>query len=184
MTDSYPQSGVPTDWNKFASQMNEQFFEAMEKNMEAQAEFVEKWSETVESGEFGEMKFGDSVEGYRRAYEAWMDAAEQMVERANDSMEGEDVEFEEFRDIWLNTANKAFKEVMNTTAFAAWTGSSVGQMLEMQQQADEAAEETLHQLGFATEGDVTEIGDRLVELERRQHAVEQKLDRVLEHLEE
>ncbi|WP_439026290.1 poly(R)-hydroxyalkanoic acid synthase subunit [Haloarchaeobius sp. DT45] len=184
MTDSYPQAAVPTDWNDFVTRMNEQFFEAMEKNMEAQAEFVEQWSQTVDGEGMGEMNFGDGVEGYRRAYQAWMEAADQMVERASDSMEGEDVEFEEFRDIWLNTANKAFKEVMDTTAFAAWTGSSVGQMLEMQQQADEAAEDTLHTLGFATEGDVAEIGDRLVELERRQHAVEQKLDRVLEHLEE
>ena len=55
---------------------------------------------------------------------------------------------------------------------------------ELQQQADEASQETLRSLGFATEDDVVEIGDRLVELERRQHAVEQKLDRVLEHLEE
>jgi hypothetical protein len=29
-----------------------------------------------------------------------------------------------------------------------------------------------------------EVGERLVELERRQHAVEEKLDRVIEHLEE
>ncbi|WP_435349444.1 poly(R)-hydroxyalkanoic acid synthase subunit [Haloarchaeobius sp. HRN-SO-5] len=184
MTDSYSQTSVPADWSEFVSRMNEQFFEAMEKNMEAQAEFVEQWSQTVESGDGAAVNVEDSVQGYRRAYEAWMDAADQMVERANDSMQGEDVEFEEFRDIWLNTANKAFKEAMSTTAFAAWTGSSVGQMLEMQQQADEAAEETLHTLGFATEGDAAEIGDRLVELERRQHAVEQKLDRVIEHLEE
>ena len=184
MTDSYPQSTVPTEWNDFVSRMNEQFFEAMEKNMEAQAEFVEQWSETVEGTgqEMGDLD--ESVEGYRRAYEAWMDAAEQMIERTEDGMQGEEVEFEEFRDIWLNTANQAFKEVMSTSAFAAWTGSSVGQMLEMQQQADEAAEDTLHTLGFATEGDVEEIGDRLVELERRQHAVEKKLDCVLEHVEE
>ncbi|MFB1065590.1 poly(R)-hydroxyalkanoic acid synthase subunit [Natrinema sp. H-ect4] len=180
MSDSQPPM---QDWNAFAEQWNEQFLEALEDNMEAQAQFVESWSETV--GEASDdTEISDGVEGYARAYETWMTASQQMVERANDQLEGEDVDIEEFRDIWLNTANEAFKEVMSTTAFAKMTGETVGDVLELQEQADEAAQETLNSLGFATEGDVVEIGDRLVELERRQHAVEQKLDRVLEHVED
>ncbi|MFC6766242.1 poly(R)-hydroxyalkanoic acid synthase subunit PhaE [Natrinema soli] len=180
MSDSQPPM---QDWNAFAEQWNEQFLEALEDNMEAQAQFVESWSETV--GEVSDdSELSDGVEGYARAYETWMNASQQMVERANDQLEGEDVDVEEFRDIWLNTANEAFKEVMSTTAFAKMTGETVGDVLELQEQADEAAQETLNSLGFATEGDVVEIGDRLVELERRQHAVEEKLDRVLEHLED
>ncbi|WP_222918306.1 poly(R)-hydroxyalkanoic acid synthase subunit PhaE [Natrinema sp. SYSU A 869] len=180
MSDSQPPM---QDWNAFAEQWNEQFLEALEDNMEAQAQFVESWSETV--GEVSEdNEISDGVEGYARAYETWMNASQQMVERMNDQLEGEDVDVEEFRDIWLNTANEAFKDVMSTTAFAKMTGETVGDVLEMQQQADEAAQETLRSLGFATQDDVVEIGDRLVELERRQHTVEQKLDRVLDHLED
>jgi len=179
MTDSQPQS---QNWNAFVEQWNEQFLEALEDNMEAQAQFVESWSETV--GEVSDdNELSDGVEGYARAYDTWMNASQQMVERMNDQLEGEDVDVEEFRDIWLNTANEAFKDVMSTTAFAKMTGETVGDVLELQQQADEASQETLRSLGFATEDDVVEIGDRLVELERRQHAVEEKLDRVLEHLE-
>ncbi len=175
-----PQAG---DWNAFVEQWNEQFLDALEDNMEAQAQFVERWSESV--GDLSEEEeLSDGVEGYARAYETWMNASQQMVERMNDQLEGEDVDIEEFRDIWLNTANEAFKDVMSTTAFAKMTGETVGDVLELQQEADEAAQETLHTLGFATEDDVVEVGDRLVELERRQHAVEQKLDRVLDHLEE
>ncbi|MEY7847760.1 poly(R)-hydroxyalkanoic acid synthase subunit PhaE [Natrarchaeobius sp. A-rgal3] len=171
------------NWNAFVEQWNEQFLDALEDNMEAQAQFVENWSETV--GEVSEdEEISDGVEGYARAYETWMNASQQMVDRMNDTLEGEDVELEEFRDIWLNTANEAFKDVMSTTAFARMTGETVGDVLELQQQADEASEETLRTLGFATESGVLEVGDRLVELERRQHAVERKLDRVLEHLEE
>ncbi|GAB3030112.1 poly(R)-hydroxyalkanoic acid synthase subunit PhaE [Natronobiforma cellulositropha] len=173
----------PQNWNAFAEQWNEQFLDALETNMEAQAEFVESWSETVEQvSEDNEISEG--VEGYARAYEVWMTASQQLVERVNDAVEGEEVELEEFRDIWLNTANEAFKEVMSTTAFARMTGETVGDVLEAQQQADEAAETTLKTLGFATSGDVVEVGDRLVELERRQHAVETKLDRILEELSE
>jgi len=180
MTDSQPQT---QNWNAFVEQWNEQFLEALEDNMEAQAQFVESWSETV--GEVSEdTELSDGVEGYARAYETWMNASQQMVERMNDQLEGEDVDVEEFRDIWLNTANEAFKDVMSTTAFAKMTGETVGDVLELQQQADEASQETLRSLGFATEDDVVEIGDRLVELERRQHAVEEKLDRVLEHIED
>ncbi|WP_276254189.1 poly(R)-hydroxyalkanoic acid synthase subunit PhaE [Halomontanus rarus] len=179
MADSNTQ---PPNWNAFAEQWNEQFLEALEGNMEAQAEFIESWSETVEKTT-EKNEISDGVEGYARAYEAWMNASQQMVDRMNDTLEGEDVELEEFRDIWLNTSNEAFKEVMSTTAFAKMTGETVGDVLEAQQQADEAAETTLRTLGFATESDVVEVGDRLVELERRQHAVEEKLDRVLETLE-
>ncbi len=180
MADSQPQA---QNWNAFVEQWNEQFLEALEDNMEAQARFVESWSETV--GELSEdSEISDGVEGYARAYETWMNASQQMVERVNDQFEGEDVDVEEFRDIWLNTANEAFKDVMSTTAFAKMTGETVGDVLELQQEADEASQETLRSLGFATEDDIVEIGDRLVELERRQHAVEEKLDRVLEHLED
>ncbi|WP_440764322.1 poly(R)-hydroxyalkanoic acid synthase subunit [Natronorubrum sp. DTA7] len=180
MTDSQPQD---QNWNAVVEQWNEQFMDAIEENMEAQAQFVESWSEAVgEATEENEVSEG--VEGYARAYETWMNASQQMVERMNDQMDGEEVDMEEFRDIWLNTANDAFKDVMSTTAFARMTGETVGDILELQQQADEASQETLSQLGFATEDTVVEVGDRLVELERRQHAVEQKLDRVLDHLEE
>ncbi|MFC4245437.1 poly(R)-hydroxyalkanoic acid synthase subunit PhaE [Natribaculum luteum] len=180
MTDSQPQT---QNWNALVEQWNEQFLEALEQNMEAQAQFVESWSEAVEETA-DDVEAAEGVEGYARAYDAWMNASQQMVERMNDVVEGEDVDLEEFRDIWLNTANEAFKEVMSTTAFARMTGETVGDVLEAQQQADEAAETTLRTLGFATESDVVEVGDRLVELERRQHAVEQKLDRVLEELQE
>ncbi len=180
MTDSQPQT---QNWNAFVEQWNEQFLEALEQNMEAQAQFVESWSEAVEETT-DDVEVADGVEGYARAYDAWMNASQQMVERMNDVVEGEDVDLEEFRDVWLNTANEAFKEVMSTTAFARMTGETVGDVLEAQQQADEAAETTLRTLGFATGSDVVEVGDRLVELERRQHAVEQKLDRVLEELQE
>ncbi|ELZ17876.1 hypothetical protein C477_11747 [Haloterrigena salina JCM 13891] len=180
MSDSQPQSH---EWNEVVEQWNEQFMNALEENMEAQAQFVESWSDAVgEATEENEISEG--VEGYAKAYETWMNASQQMVERMNDQLEGEDVDVEEFRDIWLNTANEAFKDVMSTTAFARMTGETVGDVLEMQQQAQETSQETLRTLGFATEDDVVEIGDRLVELERRQHDVEQKLDRVLEHLEE
>jgi hypothetical protein len=171
------------DWNEFAERMSEQFTTALEQNVEAQAQFVETWFDTLEE----RMDAGsadETMDGYARAYEAWMTAATEQLERSSDVLEGEDVDAEEFRDLWLNTANEAFSEVMATPAFAAATGQTVEQALEMRQQVDEAAQDTLSELGFATEGDVVEVGERLVELERRQHDVEQKLDRVLEHLED
>ena len=183
MADSFDPDDAARNWNDFVERMNQQFMDAFEQNVEAQAEFVESWSETLESASEGD-ELSEGVQGYARAYEAWMDAAQRMVDRVNDSMQGEDIEVEEFRDIWLNTANEAFKEAMSTTAFAAATGESVQQALDLRQQAGEASESTLSELGFATEGQIVEVGERLVELERRQHAVERKLDRIIEELEE
>ena len=59
MTDSQPHT---QNWNAFVEQWNEQFLEALEDNMEAQAQFVESWSETV--GEVSEdAELSDGVEG-------------------------------------------------------------------------------------------------------------------------
>jgi len=56
-------------------------------------------------------------------------------------------------------------------------------MLEASEQVDQMSQEALHSFGFATEEDIEEVGGRLIELERRQHAVEQKLDHIIEMLE-
>lgn len=183
MTDTYDTDAVQNSWTEFIEQMNEQFVDAFEENIEAQAEFVEAWSDTVDSASSDE-QLSEGVEGYAKAYQVWMEAAEEMVERTGDAAAGEDVSVDEFRDIWLNNANQAFKEVMSTSAFAAMTGETVSDTLEVQQMADESAETTLRQLRMPTQSDIEEIGDRLVELERRQHAVEQKIDRVLEHVQD
>jgi len=45
------------------------------------------------------------------------------------------------------------------------------------------SQDALAQMGFPTRENINEVAERLVELERRQHAVEQKLDRIIEQLE-
>lgn len=163
------------DWASFVEQMNEQMMEAYDQNIKAQGEFVNSWMDTFDDS-MEAVEHTDGIEGYAKAYETWMDAAETQLELATDSLQGEDVDIEEFRDIWLTAANDAFKDVMGTTAFAAMTGQTVQDAMEFRKQSDQAAQETLHQLGFSTRGDVQEVGDRLVELERRQQGIEDKLD--------
>lgn len=175
---------IQNEWTEMVEEMNDAVADSMEQNMKAQAAFVESWTDAVEDTIPEQENLADGMDGYNRAYEEWIDAAEQMVERSTDAAQGEDVDPAEFRDIWLQSANEAFKHVMSTSAFAAANGQLVESMMEMQQEADELSQDTLEQLGFPTRDDVDEVGERLIELERRQHAVEQKLDRVLEHLEE
>jgi hypothetical protein len=165
-------------------QMNEAVAESVEQNMEAQAAFMESWADAVEDSVPEEDVLAEGIEGYGNAYEVWMDAAERMFERTSDAAAGEEVEPSEFRDIWLQSANEAFKEVMGTSAFAAANGQLVESMLEMRQEADEIGQDTIAQLGFPTRDDVEEVGERLVELERRQQKLEQKLDRILDAVEE
>lgn len=179
------------EWANFVAQMNEQLVDTMEASARAQAKFVESWLDSVEP--MDEELFTEGMEGYARAYEVWMDAAEETAEEAAAVDDGE-FSPDEFRDLWLDAANEAFKEVMSTDAFASFTGQAVEDALELRQAADESTQETLHELGFATERDVREVGERLVEFERRQKKVErrlervdeidQKLDRVLDRLEE
>ncbi len=179
MTDS--NDTTETDWEAFMEQANERYLDAFERNVEAQAAFVETWMDAIEDSADGE-HIEDGLEGYAKAYKAWMRAAEDQVERMNATLEGSDVSTEAFRDRWLNAANEAFKEVMSTSAFAAATGDTVESALDLKREADEYAEETLHSLGFATVGDVEEVGERLIEVERRQQRIEERLDDILEEL--
>lgn len=179
------QQDTGEEWSAFVDDVNDAFLDALERNVEAQTQFVESWLDAVEeSTDTSTETMSDGLDGYARAYRVWMNAAEQQFERTEDLLEGEDVTVDEFRDVWLNSANEAFKEVMSTSAFAAATGQTVEDAMEARQQVDEAAATTLRSLGFATTEDVDEVGERLVELERRQHAVESKLDRVLDAVED
>lgn len=175
---------VGAEYSEMAEEMNEAVAESIEQNMQAQAAFVESWTEALSGSVMEDDELAEGVEGYNRASEVWMDAAERMFERSADAAKGEDVDPTEFRDIWLQSANDAAKEIMGTSAFAAANGQLIQSMLDMRQQADDVSQETLADLGFATGGDVEEVGERLIELERRQHAVEEKLDRILEAIEE
>ena len=171
------------EWTEMVEQMNEAVSESVEQNMKAQAAFVESWADAVEDSVPEEENVAEGMQGYNQAYEEWVDAAEQMVERSTDAAQGEDVDPAEFRDIWLKSANEAFKHVMGTSAFAAANGQLVESMMEMQQDAQEMNQDAIAQMGFPTRENVDEVAERLVELERRQHAVEEKLDRILEQLE-
>jgi len=175
---------VQDEWSRMVEQMNDAVADSVEQNMEAQAAFMESWADAVEDSVPEEDAIADGFQGYNRAYEVWMDAAERMFERSSDAAAGEDVDPAEFRDIWLQSANEAFKEVMSTSAFAAANGQLVESMLEMRQEADEIGQDTIAQLGFPTRDDMDEVAERIVELERRQHAIEQKLDRILDAVEE
>lgn len=172
------------EWNQMAEEMNEALAESFEQSMQAQTAFMESWEDVFADSAPDEETLASGVEGYNEAYEVWMDAAEQMFERSMDAAQGEEVDATEFRDIWLQSANKAFKEVMETSAFAAANGQLIQSMLELRKEADDVTQESLGDIGFATRDDVVEVGERLVELERRQQDLEDKLDRVLDALEE
>lgn len=182
MTQTPDPNEIQQYWQRAIEQMNDQWAEALQRNVDAQSRFVEAWLDTLDQS-MDEDTVEDAVDGYRRAYETWMEAAEESVERMSDSVGDERIPVEELRDTWLNAANQSFKELMSTSAFAAVAGETVEESLEFRQQLDEVANTTLHEMGLPTEADIQEVGDRLVDLERRQHAVEEKLDRILESLE-
>ena len=169
--------------DEFVEQITETYVTALDQSIDAQSEFVEAWTEAAEQSVSGSQA-EEGYEGSLRAYDAWMDATETALDRMGDAVEGDELDPGELRDVWLRAANDAFKETMSTTAFAAATGQSVSDTLDLREGAEEAGEETLHALGFASVGDVREVGERLVETERRLHAVEQKLDRVLDAVDE
>ncbi|WP_436902069.1 poly(R)-hydroxyalkanoic acid synthase subunit PhaE [Halovenus halobia] len=177
-------SNQQQEWGDLFGQMNEAVAESFEKNLEAQSAMMESWMGSFEDSVPDDEVMGDGMEGMAGAYEVWMSAAEEMFERTTDAAQGDDVAPQEFRDIWLRSANEAFSEVLSTTAFAHANGQLVEQVMEMQEEMTEMTEDQLATMGIATNEDVQEVGERLIELERRQHTVEQKLDQILDALEE
>jgi len=177
-------SNQQQQWTDLFEQMNEAVAESVERNLEAQSAMIESWTGDMDGSMPDEDTMAEGMEGFASAYEVWMDAAEEMFDRTADMAEGEEVSPDEFRDIWLRSANEAFSEVMSTSAFAAANGELVEQVMEMQREVDEMTQDQLAQAGLATRDDVEEVGKRLVELERRQHRVENKLDQLIEAVEE
>ncbi|MFB6297962.1 MAG: poly(R)-hydroxyalkanoic acid synthase subunit PhaE [Salinirussus sp.] len=172
-------SDVQEEYRAMFEEMNEAVAESMERNARAGAAFVETWADAVDGSVPDDEALSEGIDGYGRAYEVWIDAAEELFEQTTAAAEGEDVDPAEIRDVWLDAANDAFKEVMSTAAFADANGRFVEAMMDARQEFDEVTQETIAEIGLPTRSDVEEVGERLVELERRQHAVETKLDRLL-----
>ena len=174
----------PDDWGKFVSQANDAFLGALEAQMKAQAALVQSWNETMVEQIDDPTMQEETLDSFAEAWDIWVSLSEKQYQNALEGMEEGEFSSEEFRDEWLSAANNAFKEVMGTNAYAAATGNTVEAVLTAQREADAAAQDTLSVLGFATRDDITEVGERLVELERRQHAIENKLDQLLDWAEE
>ncbi len=170
----------PTD---IFTEMNDELVSGVEQYLEAQQSFLDAWQRSIEQST-DDALVTSGVSGITDAYEIWMDASNQWMEQFAAAAEGEELDPREIRDIWLRAANDSSKALMNTEAFAKLTGESVSDSLELQRQRDEALQAMMEGMGMASSETVEEVGDRLVELERRQHAVEEKLDRLLEHLED
>ena len=177
------QTATGEQWGEYVEQLNQSFVEAFEQNMRMQTEFLDSLRDSLDDSSLDETTV-DGMQGVSRAYEVWIEAADAQQELLTESLRGEEIDLESFRDLYLNAANEAFKEVMGTSAFAAATGQTVGEMLEASEQLDRMNQQTLQSVGFATEADIAEVGERLVELERRQHTLETKLDQVIEMLED
>ena len=163
--------------------INEMFATTVERNVEAQAAFVEAMSETMLETVPDENELAGGLEGYASASEVWMEAADRTVEEATTAMEEEDLDPETFRDIWMQATNDALSELFSTDAFAAANGEFMQELLGRRQELGEMQQDSLAQAGFATQEEISEVAERLLELERRQHDLEAKLDRVLEAVE-
>ncbi|MDS0295249.1 poly(R)-hydroxyalkanoic acid synthase subunit PhaE [Halogeometricum luteum] len=181
MSESNQWSTFAGPWSEFLEESNEAFTASFRRTAEAQTAFARSWFDAVEgsTGSSAEA-VEESIEAYTRMYVTWATAMEDALERVSDSLEGEDVDPEDFRDIWLNAANESFKQVTSTSAFAGMTGRNVEETMRLQREFADSVAMTLQTFGFATRDDVREVGERLVELERRQHAIESKLDRLID----
>jgi hypothetical protein len=155
--------------------------QTIERSLETQSEFADELFDRLGSGLQGVEEGPEIVAGFASAQEVYFEAMEETFEMTAESYEdGKAPDLLEVGDIWIDAANEATKEVMRTSGFAAATGGATETSLEAKAEFEENRNETLRGMGIATEESVAEVGERLVELERRQHEVESKIDRLLE----
>jgi hypothetical protein len=177
------QMGPAGQFDQAFAGMNEAFASTLERNVEAQAALVETMTDAVFGSVPDESEMAEGIEGYVGASEVWLDAADQTFEEMTAAMEEEELDPETFRDIWLRATNEALSELLSTDAFAAANGQLIQAMLGQGRDLDAMQQDSLAQVGFATQEDVSEVAERLVELERRQQDVEETLDDILEAVE-
>ncbi len=169
------------DW---IEKTNEAFMDAMEQNTKMQQEFIDSWTKNMEESQIDPEQMQELYQSYGDAFQKWTEATEEASEKISQQVsEGEEVDIEEYRDIWLDAANEALKEIISTTAFAAAIGDILEDTSQTTQQIEKTVQDTLRTAGLATSKDIQEVGERLVELERRQHELQRKLEEVIENLE-
>lgn len=162
--------------------MSQELMRGVDQYVEAQNRFLEAWQDSVKESTDDEL-ITSGTTGLVEAYEVWLDASREWTEQLFAVTEGEELDPRAIRDVWLRAANESSQALMGTRAFARMTGERVRDGLELQRQRDEATQAALESMGVATAHSMEEVGERLVELERRQHRVEGKLDDLLDHLE-
>lgn len=162
--------------------MSEEIIHGIDQYIEAQTAFIETWVESIEASTDDEV-LTSGARGIAEAYEVWLAASREWTDHLTAVTEGEEFDPRAVRDVWLRAANESSQAIMGTDAFARLTGQRVEEALEIQRQRDETVQAMLEGMGVATSHSVEEVGERLVELERRHHDVAQKLDRILERLE-
>jgi len=85
-------------WSEYAEELNKSFFEAFEQNMQMQTEFLDSWRNSLNETAIDETMV-EGMAGTSRAYEVWMEAAEAQFDLVDESLRGEEVELEAFRDV-------------------------------------------------------------------------------------
>lgn len=113
--------------------------------------------------------FGESF----RIWTQTIDQASQMtVERASN---GEGPPVEDLVNLWTNAYADAMKPMLGSPLYAAAQGETVDAALDARKRLQEQAEHSLRSVGISTRSDLLEVGQRLIELERRQQRVENLL---------
>lgn len=116
--------------------------------------------------------FQRSLEAHRKLYETWLEATRDSLEKLQGAVapakaEPPPLSYEGLYDLWINAYAKLFTEAMNTPLFAATIGQYLDTMLEIKKGLNHSTGKTLKALGLPTRGDLDEIYERLIAIDRR-----------------
>lgn len=152
---------------------------AAEQSLAAQQRAIDEWASAVEGRTEAQAEVATPVRGLAWFADVWLGAVQNALVHVDDAFEGGSVDLEELQTTWLHALDDAITDVGKTPEFAETATGTVERALTARYRGDELRRRALEGVGLPTDRDVEEVGARLLELEYRQKAVEDRLDDVL-----
>ncbi|MFB6165662.1 MAG: hypothetical protein ABEJ31_10935 [Haloarculaceae archaeon] len=176
MSDETPQwpGTAMVDWYVEAAR------KTIEQTLEAQQRAIDGWADAVEGHTEAESVVAGPARQVAWAADIWLETLENGLTHLDDAFSAEGVDLEQLQTIWLHAADDAITDVGETEAFAdSIAAAAEGELGGIAWWRD-VSESMFEAAGLPTDRDVAEVGERLLALEYRQKAVEDKLEAVID----
>jgi hypothetical protein len=159
------------EWSEWNRRTAETIAKTQAASLEASRAFFEAWQKAIPQVQPVTANGNGAAHApFQAAGDAWMRAVAEAGRRTQEAFAaGKTLGPDDFVDIWTRVASEVGTSIVEDPLFAQMTGQSVNANMQMREELRNQRDARLKELGVASASDVSEVGRRLVELERRIH---------------